>query len=137
MRQPNTNEPSRFEKKKKNHKMFTFIELYAGAEKFIQHVMRNGSRADMFNDNFHLRIVRETSILLVEAKMGGMQMQYKGGRVFSIFIQDIGRCFNYNVKSVNATVVRIKVRKQTIWFRVSFSHSTISFCSCDSHGRSM
>ena len=56
--------------------------------------MRNSPCTDMFDDNFHFRIIGETPILLLEAKMGRMKVYNEGRRMLCIFFQDVLRCFH-------------------------------------------
>lgn len=60
----------------------TLVKSYAGPEQFLQHVMGNGPGSDMFDDDFHLRVVREAAILLIESEMSGMKMYYERRRTF-------------------------------------------------------
>lgn len=83
-------------------RLATFVELHPSAQEFFHHVMRDSPSANMFNDDFHLRVIRETSVLLFEAKVGGMKMQNKRRWTFGVFLQYIRRRFNYGNASVNA-----------------------------------
>lgn len=56
--------------------------------------MRHSPCANMFDDYFHLRIIRKASILLFETKVGRMEVDNKGGRMFCVFLQNIGRRFH-------------------------------------------
>ena len=74
----------------------TFIEPDIGAKKILDQLMRNGSSADVFNDDFHLRVVGKTSILLLEPKVCGVEMNDKRGRAFGVLLKDVGSSFHYN-----------------------------------------
>lgn len=59
--------------------------------------MRNSPCANVFDDYFHLRIIRKASILLFETKVGRMEVDNKGGRMFCVFLQDVRRRFNLKI----------------------------------------
>lgn len=50
----------------------TFVELHTASQKLLDQIVRNGPRANVLDDNFHLRIVGEASILLLKSKMRRM-----------------------------------------------------------------
>lgn len=56
--------------------------------------MGNSPCANMFDNYFHLRIIRKASILLFETKVGRMEVDNKGGRMFCVFLQDIRSRFH-------------------------------------------
>lgn len=56
--------------------------------------MRHCPGFDMFNDDFHLGIIGETSILLLKAEMRWVEVYGKGRRVFRILLQNVGRSFH-------------------------------------------
>ena len=60
-----------------------------GGKQLLEHVMRYNLVPNVFKNNLHWRIVRKAAILLIEAKMGWVEMQNKGGRRFPELLQDI------------------------------------------------
>ena len=67
--------------------------------------MRDGSGADVFNDDFHLRIVWKTSILLLKSKMRGMKMHNERRRRFGVFLKYVGCGFHYSRRPLSANTV--------------------------------
>lgn len=80
--------------------------------------MGNSPCANMFDDYFHLRIIRKASILLFKTKVGRMEVDNKGGRIFCVFLQDIGRRFHLIIV-ISSAVNRnpFHNRRLTIWLR--------------------
>lgn len=48
----------------------------------------------MFDDDFHLGVIGEASILLLEAKMGRVKVYDERRRLFKVFLQDVGSGFH-------------------------------------------
>lgn len=67
-----------------------------GSKKLSQ-IMWDCSQFKMLNHNFHGRFVRKVSFLLIEPKMLRMEMNYQGGRITSILLEDI--CVAYDCAS--------------------------------------
>lgn len=51
--------------------------------------MGNSTRTNMFNDDLHLRVVWEASILLLKTKMCRVKVEDQRRREFGKFLQDI------------------------------------------------
>jgi hypothetical protein len=69
----------------------TIVELDACSKELVEHIVRNRLCLDVLEQYPHGRIVRETTILLVEAEVGSMEVKNEGGRGFVVFLKDIGR----------------------------------------------
>jgi hypothetical protein len=58
--------------------------------------MWHSSLADMFDDHLHLRIIGETSILLLEPEMRRVKMHNKRWRTVRVFLKNVGCGFDCN-----------------------------------------
>jgi hypothetical protein len=96
--------------------------------------MWHSSLADMFDDHLHLRIVGETSILLLEPEMRRVKMHNKRWRTVRVFLKNVGRGFDCNdnerTESVHQYVLRrhcgiISRIRHTVWLGTPFPSPVI------------
>lgn len=50
----------------------TFIELHTASQKLLDQIMRNCPGTNVLDDDLHLGVIREATILLLKSKMCGM-----------------------------------------------------------------
>ena len=82
--------------------MPTFVEPHTALDQFLDHVMRHGPSLDMLDNELHLRVIREASILLVETKVRRVEMYREGGCATLVLSEDITCSFNYHNVSAPA-----------------------------------
>lgn len=73
-----------------------FIESDISPQQLLHHIMGNGSGTNVFDDDLHLGIIREASILLLEAEMCWVKVEDKRGRAFGELLEDVRRRFDYD-----------------------------------------
>jgi hypothetical protein len=73
-----------------------FVKSHSRPKELLDQIMWHRALADVLDHHLHLRIVRETSILLLEPKMCRMEMYDERWRTVRVFLENIGCSFDCN-----------------------------------------
>lgn len=73
---------------------YTFVESNISPQELLHHIVRNSPGTNMFDDDFHLGVIGEASILLLEAKMSRVKVYDKRRRLSREFLQNVGSGFH-------------------------------------------
>lgn len=72
----------------------TFIKTHTATKELLDHEVRDGPSAEVVNDDSHLGIVWESSILLIEPKMCWVEVHDERRGTFGVFLEYVICRFN-------------------------------------------